>query len=123
MNIKKSLLLVSSLLSIISCMPQKPLAKPDEHAFKQIEPLLSYSLSKGKIQFEVTSTGCTQPASFLLETERVNKQCHISLYRIKPDFCRKAPFSLLITLPLETNSRCEQYIVMNSSLKNKTMEK
>ena len=53
-----------------------------------LEPLYGVTYSKNKLLVQVMSNGCTQAKDFRISSENGK----LSIYRIKPDRCRRMPF-------------------------------
>ena len=59
---------------------------------KQLEPLYGIVLTKGNVRIQVKSNGCTNAASF----EMAVKQNQLSIFRVKPDNCRRGNFRVWV---------------------------
>jgi Fe-S-cluster containining protein len=73
---------------------------------KRLESLQSVSLKGNHIEITVKGHGCTMPDHFGIEVEKNNDECRVSIYRIRPDFCRRAPFPITLKLPWNAKQVC-----------------
>ena len=62
---------------------------------KKLEHLLNLEIIPGAMRITVISTGCTSARDFSVET---NSNGETAIYRIHPDFCRRAPRPVTLTL-------------------------
>ena len=73
---------------------------------KRLESLHSVSPKENNIEITVTGHGCTMPEHFDIQVEKDSDECRASIYRIRPDFCRRAPFPITLKLPWNAKQVC-----------------
>lgn len=74
--------------------------------FKKLEILQQITIHKNKINFQAASTGCTKNDDFLLHHQINNQTCQISIFRIKPDLCKRSVKFVNLSLPWEKDTTC-----------------
>lgn len=81
----------------------KPVAKLKGPISKKpkVEVIYDVKLFPGKIQYSVSSNGCTKAKDFALDTKPAGKNMSsVTLLRLNPDYCRAMPRLIQITKPL-----------------------
>jgi len=73
---------------------------------KRLESLHSVSPKEDHIEITVTGHGCTASKHFDIQIEKENDNCLVSIYRIHPDFCRRAPLPITLKLPWNAKQKC-----------------
>jgi len=73
---------------------------------KRLESLHSVSPKDNHIEITVTEHGCTASEHFDIQIEKGNDRCLVSIYRIHPDVCRRAPLPITLKLPWNANQAC-----------------
>ena len=72
----------------------------------RIEALSAVSFTGDTIQASVISHGCTTPADFQVAHQVVQGICQVTVFRTKPDLCRRTPFVADIELAWTPPSDC-----------------
>lgn len=98
----------------MSCHTQSMMDHKEMDQMKKVEPMLEYLIADNKLTAKVHSTGCTKKEDFKLELLNNTGNCQIKVYRIKPDFCKKMPFPVTITLPIQDADQCKGIELLNS---------
>jgi hypothetical protein len=98
-----SLLLVSS--TVIACTSQDT-PKIGEGGMKRLEVLHAVNPQNDIIGITVTGHGCTMPEHFDIQVEHKNNKCQVSIFRIRPDFCRRASMPISLELPWNAQQAC-----------------
>jgi Fe-S-cluster containining protein len=96
---------------VTACMPQSTQGtekdtKENIMKIKRLESLQSVSPKGNYIEITVTGHGCTMLEHFGIEVEKNNDECRVSIYRIRPDFCRRTPFPITLKLPWNAKQVC-----------------
>jgi len=95
-----------SLILLTACLPPtQPIKKVN--TFKIIEPLQLIKIEDKQLTFKVLSTGCTQENDFVINNQIVGQQCQLTIYRIKPDLCKRAALPKKIVLNWNKNTQCK----------------
>jgi len=98
-------LLILCVLIISSCVASKqPPLRPSP--YKHEEKVHHITASSKSILIGVNSTGCTKPQDFIIDTMIKGDQCLVTIYRIKPDVCKRATFKTDIELPWNQEKSC-----------------
>ena len=74
---------------------------------KPIEPVGQISYEEGNVSATVVSTGCTASEHFEVTSELRDSSCYITLVRTKPDYCRRVPFAVNVSIEWEPTASCE----------------
>jgi len=103
-------LFIILLLSIIplSCTSQETQNAEENNIMKlkRLETLRAVKLQDDYIEITVTGHGCTLLEHFDIQIEEDNDECLVSIYRIHPDFCRRAPLPITLKLPWNAKQVC-----------------
>lgn len=98
---KHALLLTAGLL-IQSCTGN---ASPSD---TKTETIHGIRFIEGALQIRVTSNGCTDSDSFILDDDKSQR---VVILRQAPDLCRRRPFTKWVTL--QTNRSFDAYQILN----------
>lgn len=79
------------------------------------EALQFASFTEGFVRFGVRSTGCTTAEHFHIEHELQEGQCAVTIVRDKPDFCRRAPHVIELSLAWSPPPSCNASAVQISN--------
>lgn len=79
----------------------------------ELETLYGFKLGKESIVITVISTGCTQQEDFHLQTSSTPEGYNVSIMRIKPDRCRRAPMLEQIVIPLDPRRKNDHFRILN----------
>lgn len=71
-----------------------------------VEPVENITFDGNSIVASVTSTGCTTSEHFEVKSVVQDSVCEVTLLRNKPDYCRRAPFSVEVSVPWEPEANC-----------------
>ena len=83
---------------------------------KILEKLHALALGQQTSDIVVTSTGCTRSEHFKVEINEQIQPGTIAVYRLKPDYCRRAPMPLKLTLKLEVPiDTTRDWVIMNET--------
>ena len=93
------------LLFLSGCFSQNLKNNPIEN-YKKLETLSNITIKESQVNIRVTSTGCTNSNNFVINNEIVDHQCKLSIYRIKPDLCKRATHYIDINLSWDKTSAC-----------------
>lgn len=93
------------LLNLSACATASvdPLKQLDAHP----ETLYGVTLRDTAIELKVISTGCTNASDFTIRSRITSQQCEVSIYRIKPDRCKRAPYIKKLALPWNKTRECQ----------------
>ena len=98
------------LVSIIalSCTSQETQNAEENNIMKlkRLETLREVKLQDDHIEITVTGHGCTLLEHFDIQIEEDSDECRVSIYRIRPDFCRRAPLPITLKLPWNAKQVC-----------------
>jgi len=115
-TIKNLAVLFVFILAVISCT--LPAAEERttfiNQAALELEILYGFKLAKESIVITVVSTGCTQEDDFHLQTSSTPEGYDVSIMRIKPDRCRRAPMYEQIRIPLDHSKKNDHFRILNS---------
>lgn len=77
---------------------------------KKVEPanVGSISYDGTHVLATVVSTGCTSPEHFEVVSQMNETSCLVTLMRNRPDFCRRAPFVMEVSVAWELPAGCER---------------
>ena len=98
------------LLSISACSQSPVYSNPTDApkpTIKQVTQVQLLNLENHQIKFNAISTGCTQTNSFTIDSTISGNVCDITIYRTKPDLCRRAPQLINITLKWDQKANCK----------------
>jgi len=106
-----------SLILLTACLPPTQQVKK-ANTFKKIEPLHQIKIDNKQVVFKVLSTGCTQSDDFIINSLIINQQCQLTIYRIKPDRCKRAALPMKINLSWDKHTHCKnkEILLMNPSI-------
>ena len=79
----------------------------------ELETLYGFKLGKESIVITVISTGCTQQEDFHLQTSATPEGYDVSIMRIKPDRCRRAPMFEQVVIPLDPRRKNDHFRILN----------
>jgi len=71
------------------------------------ERVIGISLMAEGVQAQVISTGCTSAEDFEISHVATQSACKLTLVRIKPDYCRRAPFVVEVSVPWSAPVDCQ----------------
>lgn len=110
-----------SLLVLLTACLSSPQQVETTHTFKKMEALQKIKINNEQMSFKVLSTGCTKPEDFIFSTKINDRLCQLTIYRIKPDLCKRAALPKKITLHWDKNTHCEDKDIqlMNPSMNQK----
>jgi len=115
-TIKNLAVLFVFILAVISCT--LPAAEEriilNNQTELELEILYGFKLAKESIVITVVSTGCTQEDDFHLQTSSTPEGYDVSIMRIKPDRCRRAPMYEQIRIPLDHSKKNDHFRILNS---------
>lgn len=74
--------------------------------YKIVEPLQQIKIEDKQLIFNVMSTGCTQTDDFIVNSQTIDQQCQLTIYRIKPDLCKRAALPMQIKIDWDKNAHC-----------------
>lgn len=88
-----------------------------------IEPVSDISFDGGSVNATVMSTGCTTAESFEVSSELLNSSCVVTLLRNKPDYCRRIPFAVEVSVSWEPDADCVAHaLVFTNSIVDMEMD-
>lgn len=90
-----------------SSLSEEKLATKED--IKQLlEPISNPDVFEGAISFASVSNGCTRAADFkIIQISEAHGTCELAIYRVKPDYCKKAPQLIDIKLEWNRAEACE----------------
>jgi len=105
------------LMLLTACLPPMQHVKKTD-AFKKMEPLQQIKIKDKQLVFNVLSTGCTRTDDFIIESQIVDQQCQLTIYRIKPDRCKRAAMPMTISLDWDKQKHCKKIdaLLINPSI-------
>jgi hypothetical protein len=117
MNIIKNIsFLFVFIMAVISCT--LPAADERKQASflqgMELETLYGFNLGQESIIISVIGTGCTHEKDFHLQTSATPEGYDVSIMRIKPDRCRRAPMLEQIRIPLDPKRKNDHFRLLNS---------
>jgi len=77
-----------------------------ENKMTHLETLHAVDPQKSFIGITVTGYGCTAAEHFKIQATRNNDKCQVSIYRIRPDVCRRMPMPKSLELPWNAEEAC-----------------
>ena len=83
-----------------------------------IEPVSNVSYDGTTLTFTAISNGCTSPEHFTIEDHTDAERCQLTITRTQPDYCRKVPQAVEVTLPWSRpeGAQCRQLVIANPLL-------
>ena len=100
----------------------EPVPETRTAAMSKLETLHAFSATPETLTFSVISTGCTRPEDFVVETRSVDGRCHVSILRIRPDRCRRAPYRVTLTRPWHPVSGCLDNLVLANPMASQSRQ-
>ena len=95
-----AILLATTGLMLDGCQLAAAMPPVDgEIAMKKLETLQNITVGRDGVSITVISTGCTTAKDFVVELHRKADVPELAIYRIRPDFCRRAPMPSTLQLP------------------------
>lgn len=88
-----------------------------------LEPIHQSAYFDNQLAVDVTSTGCTNEQSFEIDTFALTGHCKVSIYRVKPDFCKRMPHTITLSFVPEFVSNCDQIVVTNPRINTQSATK
>lgn len=79
-----------------------------------LETLYGFSIDPSGINFIVISNGCTKAEDFHMQTSSTPEGYDVSIFRKKPDRCRRVPMLKQITIPLDQSRKNDHFRILNS---------
>ena len=77
----------------------------------QLESVVMIGFDGASVNAGVISTGCTLAEHFTVEHEVRDNACYLTLVRTKPDYCRRVPFVIDVSVPWEPPAECADLTV------------
>lgn len=71
-----------------------------------LEKISGLTYNGTELSLVVNSHGCTKAEDFIVEYQTKNNICLVTVQRIKPDHCRKAPHAVRINIAWEKPKAC-----------------
>ena len=104
MRIARLALIASSSLFLFGCAladtrNEGGEANPPESS--ALMPLHRVDATPTELLVEVTSNGCTRAEDISAKVEHDRGQQRITIARLKPDYCRRMPFAIPVTITAE----------------------
>ena len=93
------------LASTIACSPQ-PTQGIEGNKMKRLETLHSVNPQKSFIGITVTGYGCTAAEHFRIQVAHSQNNCQVSIFRTRPDVCRRMPMPISLELPWNAEEMC-----------------
>ena len=84
--------------------PAAAAAHGENGNMKKLEKLQSIEIGRDSLSITVISTGCTSAEDFTVESSERGDHGELAIYRIKPDYCRRAPMPVTLTLQWENTT-------------------
>ncbi len=81
--------------------------KAEKQDTMQPERVGSISYDGSNVLATVISTGCTSSEHFDVISQMEETRCLVTLVRNKPDYCRRAPFAMDISVAWDAPSQCD----------------
>jgi hypothetical protein len=78
-----------------------------EKSASDSERVFGITLTAAGVRAEVMSTGCTSSKDFEISHTATDAACELTLVRKKPDFCRRVPFMVEVSVPWSAPEGCE----------------
>lgn len=72
------------------------------------EAISALTFDGSNMTFTATSNGCTRPAHFNITYEPTGNECQITIVREQPDYCRRVPIPVEISLPWARPLQCQE---------------
>jgi len=94
------------------------LAPVDKYKDETLESISRVEFNGETLAFTVISNGCTRAEHFSVKENIVDGQCQLTIVRDKPDFCRRAPLSVDLSISWQPSDACEskEIIITNPLL-------
>lgn len=89
----------------IACTPPV-IQKSGENDMKRLEVLHAIDFHQDTIGITVIGSGCTLAEHFDIQTGFANGKCQVSIYRTRPDRCRRMPMPVTLELLWNAKEKC-----------------
>lgn len=104
MNIPKLIVFFLAVVLSSCNLTGNTFEKPE---IRKLEKLYGIKISDSNLQINVLSTGCTKADDFKIDSKITEKTCEMSIYRIHPDLCKRAPIQETIQLSWDDYNHCK----------------
>ena len=99
----------------------KPATEPaavDKHTDETRESISRVEFDGENLAFTVISNGCTRAEHFSVKEDIVGEQCQLTIVRDQPDFCRRAPLPVDLSISWQPSNACgsKEIIITNPLL-------
>lgn len=90
----------------------------DKYANESLESISQVVFDGETLGFTVISNGCTRAEHFSVKEDIVGEQCQLTIVRDQPDFCRRAPLPVDLSISWQPSNACgsKEIIITNPLL-------